>query len=328
MDIENLKIKYKPILSSEEHIPEYDLIETFFDRVEYIERQTGVYLFNFYNKEDKLFQYEINLENVYTDYGKWTKQFLIYFVMMDKIVLRDNWIIRNAFNNGNFTLPDKNIEQYLEDLKKKAFQFILNLALKEIELINENNDQFFVEQVENSLKSTRKKNLTNSLGLRDTGNFFITFLSSSTWEIYGPVVKHTGFFGKSPEGHVYKVIISITISFGHCDDKLKINFMSHSYIIITSILQDLEKLREKGKFIPIFTDSSIYNEPKITKLGEYNVIRDGDDIIYLAGSFIISPVGGYSLFEKSKLTIAGTEKILNISHSDLKAKINYSLMTK
>lgn len=57
-------------------------------------------------------------------------------------------------------------------------------------------------------------------------------------------------------------------------------------------------------------------------------LKNGDETIYLTDSFIVSPVDDFSLFEKSKLTVAGVERILNIKHNDLQAKITYALLTE
>lgn len=328
MNIKDLEIKYTPTFSNKPHIPEYDLIETFFDRVDYTEKQTGIYEFDFYDKEGDLYQFSLNLKNVYTDYRKWSERFLIYFVMMDKIVHSDTWILRRTINRSSLGLPDESIDQYIADLKKKAFQFLLDLALKEVKLINENNDHFFIEQIERGLRSYKNKDLSISLGLKDTCNFFINFLYSITWRILDPVVTYRNIRRNLQEGYLLETTTCIVVSFDNTEAKLQIGFSSSDNGTCDYILQDLEVLKEKGKFVPIFTDSSIYKEPEITKLGEYNILKDRDETIYLTGSFIIGPVDGYSLFDKSKLTVAGAEKILNISPSELKAKVEYVLMTK
>lgn len=328
MNIKDLEIKYTPTFSNKPHIPEYDLIETFFDRVDYTEKQTGIYEFDFYDKEGDLYQFSLNLKNVYTDYRKWSEQFLIYFVMMDKIVRSDTWILRRTINRSSLGLPDESIDQYIADLKKKAFQFLLDLALKEVKLINENNDHFFIEQIERGLRSYKNKDLSISLGLKDTCNFFINFLYSITWRILDPVVTYRNIRRNLQEGYLLETTTCIVVSFDNTEAKLQIGFSSSDNGTCDYILQDLEVLKEKGKFIPIFTDSSIYKQPEVTKLGEYNILKNGDETIYLTGSFIIGPVDGYSLFDKSKLTVAGAEKILNINPSELKAKVEYALMTK
>lgn len=328
MNTKGLKIIYSPTFSNKPHIPEYDLIETFFDRVDYTERQIGIYEFDFYNKEGEVHQLTLDLKNVYTDYKKWSERFFIYFVMMDRLVLKDHWVIRRAINESGIELPSGGIKQYLSDLKNKAREFILDLALKEVELINKNNDEFFIDQIENSRKSTKKKNLVGSLGLRDTGNFFINFLSCLTWNILDPVVSYRNTRRNMQEGYLLETTTCMVVSFDYTDAKLQIGFSSSDNDTCDYILQDLETLKEKGKFIPIFTDNNIYKEPEVTKLGGYNILKNGDETIYLTGSFIIGPVDGYSLFDKSKLTVAGAEKILNISPSELKAKVDYALMTK
>lgn len=328
MNTKDLEIKYTPTFSNKPHVPEYDLIDTLFDRVDYTEREIGIYEFDFYDKEGGLHQSSIDLKNVYTDYRKWSERFFIYFVMMDKIVLKDTWILRRVIANSGLRLSGESIEQYVVELKKKAFPFILDLALKEIELINENNGQFFIEQIENNLKSTKKKNLAESLGLRDTGNFFINFLSSVTWNILDQITQSRILTGSTPTGYITKIVTRMNVGFEHCDDKLQIAIKSLGDNTSVLVLQDLEVLKEKGKFIPIFTDNSIYKEPEITKLGGYNILKNGNETIYLTGSFIVGPVDDFSLFEKSKLTIAGVERILNIKHNDLQAKIAYALISE
>ena len=328
MNTKGLKIIYTPTFSNKPHIPEYDLIETFFERVYYTEKQTGIYEFDFYDKEGDLYQFSLNLKNVYTDYGKWSERFLIYFVTMDKIVHSNTWILRRTINRSSLGLSSESIDQYIADLKKKAFQFLLNLTLKEVELINENNDRFFIEQIERGLRLYKNKDLSMSLGLKDTCNFFINFLYSITWRVLDPVVIYRNIRRNLQEGYLLETTTCMVVSFDYTDAKLQIGFSSSDNDTCDYILQDLEALKEKGKFIPIFIDNSIYKEPEITKLAEYNILKNGDETIYLTGSFIIGPVGGYSLFEKSKLTVAGAEKILNISPSELKAKVDYALMTK
>lgn len=328
MNTKGLKIIYTPTFSNKPHIPEYDLIETFFDRVDYIEKQIGIYEFDFYDKEGDLYQFSLNLKNVYTDYGKWSERFLIYFVMMDKIVHRDSWFLRRTINRSSLGLSVESIDQYIADLKKKAFQFLLNLTLKEVELINENNDRFFIEQIERSSRFYKNKDLSMSLGLKDTCNFFINFLYSTTWRVLDPIVSYRNIRRNMQEGYLLETTTCTVVSFDYTDAKLQIGFSSSDNDTCDYILQDLETLKEKGKFIPIFTDNSIYKEPEVTKLGEYNILKNEDETIYLTGSFIIGPVDGYSLFEKSKLTVAGAEKILNIGPSELKAKVEYALMTK
>lgn len=328
MNTKGLNVKYNYTLLGIPPIPEYDLIETFFERVDYTEKAIGIYEFDFYDKEGDLHQFSINLKNVYTDYRKWSERFLIYFVTMDKIVLKDTWILRRVVNSSSLGLSGECISQYITDLKKKAFHFLLDLALREIELININNDHFFIEQIENNLKSTKKKDLAGSLGLKDTGNFFISFLASSTWNINNPVTQQRnivkGLFGEP----TLKTTSRLLVSFDHCNAQLQIDIENLDSNTGDYILQDLEALKEKGKFIPIFTDNSIYVEPDITKLGGYNILNIGNETIYLTDSFIIGSIDGYSLFEKSKLTVAGVEKILNISPSELKAKLTYAIMTK
>lgn len=328
MNTKGLKIIYTPTFSNKPHIPEYDLIETFFERVDYTEKQTGIYEFDFYDKEGDLYQFSLNLKNVYTDYGKWSERFLIYFVMMDKIVHSGTWILRRTINRSSLGLSGESIDQYIADLKKKAFQFLLNLTLKEVELINENNDHFFIEQIERGLRLYKNKDLSISLGLKDTCNFFINFLYSTTWRVLDPIVTYRDIRRNLQVGYLLETTTCIVVSFDNTEAKLQIGFSSSDNGTCDYILQDLEILKEKGKFIPIFTDNSIYKEPEITKLAEYNILKNGDETIYLTGSFIIGPVDGYSLFEKSKLTVAGAEKILNISPSELKAKVDYALMTK
>ena len=327
MNTKDLEIKYTTTFSNKPHVPEYDLIDTLFDRVDYTEREIGIYEFDFYDKEGGLHQSSIDLKNVYTDYRKWSERFFIYFVMMDKIVLKDTWILRRAIANSGLGLSGESIEQYVVELKKKAFPFILDLALKEIELINENNDQFFIEQIENNLKSTKKKNLAGSLGLRDTGNFFINFLSSATWYILDSIAEYRKISRSLSEGYLFDTVTCVVVGFNHTDAKLRIDFQSADNNTSVFVLQDLEVLKEKGKFIPIFTDNSIYKEPEITKLGGYNILKNGNETIYLTGSFIVGPVDDFSLFEKSKLTIAGVERILNIKYNDLQAKIAYVLIS-
>lgn len=328
MNTKGLNVKYNYTLLGIPPIPEYDLIETFFERVDYTEKAIGIYEFDFYDKEGDLHQFSINLKNVYTDYRKWSERFFIYFVTMDKIVLKDTWILRRVVNSSSLGLSGESINQYITDLKKKAFHFLLDLALREIELININNDRFFIEQIENNLKSTKKKNLAGSLGLRDTGNFFIDFLASSTWNINNPVTQQRnivkGLFGEP----TLKTTSRLLVSFNHCNAQLQIDIENLDSNASGYILQDLEALKEKEKFTPIFTDNSIYAEPEITKLGGYSILNIGNETIYLTDSFIIGPIDGYSLFEKSKLTVAGVEKILNISPSELKAKLTYAIMTE
>lgn len=328
MNTKGLNVKYNYTLLGIPPIPEYDLIETFFERVDYTEKAIGIYEFDFYDKEGDLHQFSVNLKNVYTDYRKWSKRFLIYFVTMDKIVLKDTWILRRVVNSSSLGLSGESINQYITDLKKKASHFLLDLALREIELININNEHFFIEQIENNLKSTKKKDLAGSLGLKDTGNFFISFLASSAWNINNPVTQQRnivkGLFGEP----ILKTTSRLLVSFDHCNAQLQIDIENLDSNTSGYILQDLEALKEKGKFTPIFTDNSIYVEPEITKLGDYNILNIGNETIYLTDSFIIGPIDGYSLFEKSKLTVAGSEKILNISPSELKAKLTYAIMTK
>lgn len=328
MGTKDLEIKYTPTFSNKPHIPEYDLIETFFERVDYTEKAVGIYEFDFYDKEGDLYQFSINLKNVYTDYRKWSERFLIYFVMTDKIVHRDTWILRRTINRSSLGLTGESIDQYIVDLKKKAFQFLLDLALKEVKLINENNDHFFIEQIERGLRSYKNKDLSISLGLKDTCNFFINFLYSITWRIIDPVVTYRNIRRNLQEGYLLETTTCIVVSFDNTEAKLQIGFSSSDNGTCDYILQDLEALKEKGKFVPIFTDNSIYKQPEVTKLGEYNILKNGDETIYLTGSFIIGPVDGYSLFDKSKLTVAGAEKILNINPSELKAKLTYAIMNK
>ena len=295
MNTKGLNVKYNYTLLGIPPIPEYDLIETFFERVDYTEKAIGIYEFDFYDKEGDLHQFSINLKNVYTDYRKWSERFLIYFVTMDKIVLKDTWILRRVVNSSSLGLSGESINQYITDLKKKAFHFLLDLALREIELININNDHFFIEQIENNLKSTKKKDLAGSLGLKDTGNFFISFLASSTWNINNPVTQQRnivkGLFGEP----TLKTTSRLLVSFDHCNAQLQIDIENLDSNTGDYILQDLDI---------------------------------GNETIYLTDSFIIGSIDGYSLFEKSKLTVAGVEKILNISPSELKAKLTYAIMTK
>lgn len=56
MNIKGLEIRYQPISSGMQHIPDYSLIDTFFNKVEYMDKCRGIegiYLFDFYDKEDK-----------------------------------------------------------------------------------------------------------------------------------------------------------------------------------------------------------------------------------------------------------------------------------
>lgn len=247
---------------------------------------------------------------------------------MDKIAHSDTWILRRTINRSSLGLSGESIDQYIADLKKKAFQFLLNLTLKEVELINKNNDHFFIEQIERSSRFYKNKDLSMSLGLKDTCNFFINFLYSITWRVLDPVVSYRNIRRNLQEGYLLETTTCIVVSSDNTEAKLQIGFSSSDNGTCDYILQDLKTLKEKGKFVPIFTDNTIYKEPEVTKLGEYNILKNGDETIYLTGSFIIGPIDGYSLFDKSKLTVAGAEKILNISPSELKAKVEYALMTK
>lgn len=328
MNTKGLNVKYNYTSLGTPPIPEYDLIETFFERVDYTEKAVGIYEFDFYDKEGGLHQFSINLKNVYTDYRKWSERFFIYFVTMGEIVLKDTWILRRVVNSRSLGLSGESIGQYIEDLKKKAFQFLLDLTLKEIELININNKRFFIEQIERSLRSYKKKDLAGSLGLKDTCNFFISFLASLKWHINNSIIQQCNIV-KGPFGKpTLKTTLRFLVSFDHSDSQLQVDIENLNPSTCNYVLQDLEALKEKRKFTPIFTDSSIYTEPEITKLGEYNILNIGDETIYLTDSFIIGPVDGYALFEKSKLTVAGVEKILNISPSELKAKLTYAIMNK
>ena len=62
MNTKDLEIKYTPTFSNKPHVPEYDLIETFFERVDYTEKAVGIYEFDFYDKEGEVHQLTLDLK--------------------------------------------------------------------------------------------------------------------------------------------------------------------------------------------------------------------------------------------------------------------------
>ena len=320
MNTKGLEIKYQPISSGMTHTPDYSLIDAFFNKVEYTDKYEGlegVYLFNFYDKEDDLHQLIVDLRKVYTDYKKWSKQFFIYFVMMNEIVRKKIQILRKVINNDKADMSKPNdLDAYLNNLSKEAFVFVLELALDEVDAINEANDQFFIKQIERAIELRRTGDLAASLGIKDTGNYFIYLLETCAWYFNHGSRRTKGFTTNG----VFTTGISTLIDFDHCDHQLELNFICPNKESLQYVDQDLEVLRAKKKAIPVFTNNK-GKEPKVTKIGDYKVLKNGKETICLTGSFITSPVEEYSLFEKSKLTVAGVEKILDINIDELNAKL-------
>lgn len=224
--------------------------------------------------------------------------------------------------------------KYLYNLRKKASKFLLRMTLQEIDAINHNtvnnlleyiargvelSTDYFNDNILIGLGSGRKESLAMTLGLFGSGNFFIDFLSTSTWSIdqVKSFIKDNG-----------QCVHQLVIKFNNSEDELNVSICTDNKNTYKFLESDISLLQEKKQFCPYFTDNSIYKELEITKLGGYNVLKNDDETIYLADSFIIGPVDDFSLFEKSKLIVAGVERIFNIKHNDLQAKVTYALMTE
>lgn len=335
MKIENVNIQYHPVIEKKPIGIEPDIIEKLFTEVKITKTSDTKYLFDFHDKKGEVCQTEFSFDGVYTNYKDWSDRFLVYFAFMVAIN-REAYIFNRAILNSEdaeeFNVDSTN---YLGNLRKKASKFLLRMALQEVNEINNatgknsagvsqdgSNTQtwYFIDNIVKGFKTRRKETLAITLGLFGSGNFFVNFLSTSDWNIeqFSSVISEDDIF-----------IHRLLIKFRNTDDRLNITISTTNENTYKLIEQDINRLKEEKLFTPYFAYvDRFYKEPEIIKLGEYNILKNDDEIIYLTGSFIISPVEDFSLFEKSKLTVAGAERILNIKHCDLQAKINHALMTK
>jgi len=335
MKVKNIDIQYRAIIAKELVGMDPSIIEKLFEEVEITKVSDAKYLFDFHDKKNEVYQTEFNFDGIYTKYKDWGKQFLVYFAFM-VTVSREAYAFSRAILNsedaGEFKADST---KYLGVLRKQAHRFLLRMALDEIKAINTNKvnnlpefiltgsemtTDYFTNNIVKGILTKRKESLATFLGLNSSGNFFVDFLSTNNWNIvqFKSSIKNDKVFTHD-----------LVIKFKDSNDELGIAISTTAENTYKLIEQDINKLQEKKWFTPYFTQvDNIYKEPEITKLGGYNVLKNGDETIYLTDSFITSPVDDFSLFEKSKLTVAGVERILNIKHSDLQAKITYALMTE
>lgn len=335
MKVKNINIQYHPVIEKEPIGIDPNIIEKLFTEVEITKTSDTKYLFDFHDKKDDVRQTEISFEGIYTNYKDWSDRFLVYFAFMVAIN-REAYIFSRAILNSEdaeeFNVDSTN---YLGNLRKKASKFLLRMAMQEIDAINHNavinlpehivagaelRTNYFTDNIVKGIKSGRKETLATFLGLLGSGNYFINFLSISDWNIeqFSSVIGEDGIF-----------IHRLLIKFRDTNDRLNITISTTNENTYKLIEQDIDRLREEKLFTPYFAYSDrFFKELEITKLGGYNVIKNGDETIYLTDSFIISPVDDFSLFEKSKLTVAGVERILNIKYNDLQAKIAYALISE
>lgn len=334
MKVKNINIQYRAIISKESTGIDTSIIEKLFTEVEIIKTSDTKYLFDFHDKKNEVYQTEFNFDGTYTKYKNWSKQFLVYFAFMVAVHREAHVFSRAILNSEDAEEFKADSTSYLGTLRKKASKFLLRMALDEIKAINTNNinnlpefilagsemtTDYFINNIVKGIKSKRKESLATFLGLLESGNFFINFLSTSDWYIeqFSSVIEDDKVFTHH-----------LVIKFRDSNDELGVTISTTVENTYKLIEQDINKLRKEKWFTPYFTQiGSIYKEPEITKLGGYNVIKNGDETLYLTDSFIISPVDDFSLFEKSKLIVAGVERILNIKHNDLQAKITYALIS-
>ncbi len=336
MDIKNINIQYNPIISNEPIDIDHSIIEKLFTEVEIDKVSDTKYLFEFHDKKHGVYQTEFDFSGMYTKYQEWSTRFLVYFAFM-VAVNKMSYVFTNAILSSEDAEEfNKDKSAYFDKLRKKSFKFVLRMVLEEINEINNKtgknlsgvfNDglstcsDYFINNIVKGVKLKRKESLALSLGLFKTDNYFIDGLPTCEWIIdqFNSTVKDDKIF-----------IHNVIIKFDGSDDKLSIVFSSSDENTYKLIERDITQLQKMKHFAPYYFTSNdvVYKEPEIIKMGEYNLLKNGDETIYLTGSFIISPAEGYSLFKKSKLTVAGAERILNISVPDLQAKIDYALMTK
>lgn len=335
MKVENINIQYHPVIEKELIGIGPNIIEKLFTEVEITKTSDTKYLFDFHDKKDEVRQTEFSFDGIYTNYKDWSDRFLVYFAFMVAIN-REAYIFNRAILNSEDTKEfNKDSGNYLNTLRKKASKFLLRMALQEIDAINHNtvinlpehivvgtelHTNYFTDNILKGIKSGRKETLATFLGLLGSGNYFINFLSTSDWNIeqFSSVIGKDGIF-----------IHRLLIKFRDTNDRLNVTISPTNENTYKLIEQDIERLKEEKLFTPYFAYSDrFFKELEITKLGGCNVLKNGDETIYLTDSFIVSPVDDFSLFEKSKLTVAGVERILNIKHNDLQAKITYALLTE
>ena len=335
MKIKNINIQYNPIIAMEPTGIDPSIIEKLFTEVEITKVSDTKYLFDFHDKKNEVYQTEFNFDGIYTKYKDWGKQFLVYFAFMAAVHREAHIFSRAILNSEDAKEFKADGTNYLGILRNKAFKFLLRIALQEVEEINNATGKnlaglyqyglnpcsdYFINNVVKGIESKRKESLATFLGLLESGNFFVNFLSTSEWNI----AQFSSSIENDKEFTHY-----LNIKFRDSNDELGITISTTVENTYKLIEQDINRLRKEKWFTPYFTQiDRIYKEPEITKLGGYNVIKNGDEAIYLTDSFIISPVDDFSLFEKSKLTIAGVERILNIKHNDLQAKIAYALISE
>lgn len=335
MKVKNINIQYHPVIEKEPIGIEPNIIEKLFTEVEITKTSDTKYLFDFHDKKGEVRQTEFDFNGIYTNYKDWSNRFLVYFAFTVAIS-REAYIFNRAILNSEdaeeFSVDSTN---YLGTLRKKASKFLLRMALQEVDEINNvtgkdlagvfrdglnTHSGYFISNILKGIKSGRKETLATFLGLLGSGNYFVNFLSTSEWNIdhFSSVINNDKVF-----------IHRLLIKFRDTNDRLNTTISTTNENTYKLIEQDINRLREEKLFTPYFAYSDrFYKEPEITKLGGYNVIKNGDETIYLTDSFIIGPVDDFSLFEKSKLTVAGVERIFNIKHNDLQAKVSYALMTE
>lgn len=306
-----------------------------FNEVEITKTSDTKYLFDFHDKKDEVRQTEFNFDGIYTNYKDWSDRFLVYFAFMVTVHREAHVFSRAILNSEDADEFNTDSVYYLGKLRKKASRFLLRMALQEVNEINhstvdnllehiargvELSTGYFNDNILKAFNTGRKESLAMTLGLFGSGNFFIDFLSMSNWNIeqFSSAISSDKVFTHR-----------LLIKFRDTNDRLNITISTTNENTYKLIEQDINRLQEEKLFTPYFAYSDrYYKEPEITKLGGYNVIKNGDETIYLTDSFIISPVDSYSLFEKSKLTVAGVERIFNIKHNGLQAKMTYALLSE
>lgn len=335
MKVKNINIQYNPIIAMEPTGIDPSIIEKLFTEVEITKTSDTKYIFDFHDNKNEVYQVEFNFDGIYTKYKDWSNRFLVYFAFMTAVNREANIFNRAILNSEDAEEFKADGTNYLGILRKKAFKFLLRIALQEVEEINNATGKnlvgvyqdglktcsdYFINNIVKGTESKRKESLAMFLGLYASGNFFVSFLSTSYWNIdqFSSVIENDKVF-------IHKLVIK----FRDTNDKLGISISTTSENTYKLIEKDINRLREEKWFTPYFAYTDrFYKEPEITKLGGYSVLKNGDETIYLTGCFVIGPVDDFSLFEKSKLTVAGAERILNIKHNDLQAKVAYALISE
>ena len=262
MKVKNINIQYHPVIEKEPIGIDPNIIEKLFNEVEITKTSDTKYLFDFHDKKDEVRQTEFNFDGIYTNYKDWSDRFLVYFAFMVTVHREAHEFSRAILNSEDAEEFNVDGNKYLDNLRKKASKFLLRMTLQEIDAINHNtvnnlleyiargvelSTDYFNDNILIGLGSGRKESLAMALGLFGSGNFFIDFLSTSTWSIdqVKSFIKDNG-----------QCVHQLVIKFNNSEDELNVSICTDNKNTYKFLESDISLLQEKKQFCPYFTDNS------------------------------------------------------------------------